>query len=64
MKEWDIPAATTAGSFNNHSKYKHEGVRYPCDQCEYSATTVSNIKKHIECKHEGMRHYSDQWALE
>ena len=32
----------------------HEGVRYPCEQCEYSSTTARNLKSHIENKHEGV----------
>ena len=27
---------------------KTEGLKYPCDKCEYSATTASSLKKHIE----------------
>ena len=25
---------------------KHEGVRYPCNQCDHIATYSGNIKKH------------------
>merc|ERR1711936_979813 len=30
---------TRADSLRTHKKSKHEGVRYPCDQCDYKATT-------------------------
>ena len=39
---------------------KHEGVKYPCDKCEYSATTASNLKVHIENKLQGVRYPCDQ----
>ena len=38
------------------AKIKHEGVRYPCNKCEYAATTASSLKIHIEIKHEGVRY--------
>ena len=42
-------------SLKRHKESKHEGIRYPCDQCGYAATTVSNLKQHKESKHEGIR---------
>ena len=39
-----------------HVENKHEGVRYPCSQCEYIATQASNLKVHVEYKHEGVRY--------
>ena len=38
---------------------KHEGIKYPCDQCEYSAVNLSNLKQHKEIKHEGIRYPCD-----
>lgn len=32
---------------------KHEGIRYPCDQCEYTTTDLSVQKGHKKSKHEG-----------
>jgi hypothetical protein len=29
----------------------HEGVRYPCSECNYAATTAWDLKKHVENKH-------------
>ena len=49
-------AATDAGYLKINIKYKHEGVRYPCGQCEYAATTASGLRKHIEYKHKGVRY--------
>ena len=30
---------------------KHEGIRYPYDQCEYAATTARTLKNNKEAKH-------------
>ena len=48
--------ATTAGSLKIHVESKHEGVRYPCNQCEYAATQPGVLKIHIENIHEGVRY--------
>ena len=34
----------------------HDGVRYPCDQCEYISTQPSNLKLHKESKLQGIRY--------
>ena len=34
-----------------HKEPKHEGIRYPCDQCEYTATQNGNLKSHKKEKH-------------
>ena len=39
------------GNLKEHRESIHEGVRYPCDQCDYKATTKGNIKKHKISKH-------------
>ena len=43
-----------------HKKSKHDGVRHPCDKCEYSATTLSDLKRHKKSKHERVRYPCDQ----
>ena len=40
-------------------KRKHDGVRYPCTQCEHTAPTRGNLKTHIAIKHEG--YFCDQY---
>lgn len=35
-----------------HKRSMHDGVRYPCDQCEYAATRILNLKLHIARKHD------------
>ena len=37
-----------------HKENKHEGVRYPCSECEYVATQAGNLRLHKENKHEGV----------
>ena len=43
-----------------HRKSKHEGVKYPCAECNYIATTSSHLKRHIAGQHEGLRYPCDQ----
>ena len=38
-----------------HKETKHEGIRYPCDECKYAAKRVFDLKRHKEYKHEGIR---------
>ena len=44
----------------SHIKSKHEGVRYPCDQCDYRATQKSLLLNHIKAKHEGVKYPCEQ----
>ena len=39
---------------------KHEGIRYPCDQCEYSAGAINDLNRHKGVKHEVIRIPCDQ----
>ena len=43
-----------------HKESKHEGIRYPCDQCDYAASMAKDLKRHKESKHEGIRYPCDQ----
>ena len=43
-----------------HKKQKHEGIRYPCDLCDYAVTDQRNLKRLIDSKHEGIRYPCDQ----
>ena len=43
-----------------HKKYKHDGIRYPCDQCEYTARYISHLKQHVLAKHVGFKYPCDQ----
>ena len=42
-----------------HRKSIHEGVRYPCDQCDFQARRKSSLTEHI-LKHEGVKYSCDQ----
>ena len=42
-----------------HRRSKHEGIRYPCDHCDYAATTPTGLRQHKESKHEGIRYPCD-----
>ena len=35
-------------------------MRYPCDQCDFSATRKLDLKVHVERIHEGVRYPCDQ----
>ena len=52
--------ATTYGNLKKHKDSKHKGIRYPCDQCDFSATTLSNLKAHKNAKHLGIRFPCDK----
>ena len=36
-------------SLLKHKKSIHEGVKYPCDQCDYKATEKGQLLKHMKC---------------
>ena len=50
----------TKNMLKQHKESKHEGVRYPCDECEYSANRLANLKMHKQSKHDGVRYPCDQ----
>lgn len=41
-----------------HYRSIHEGIKYPCNQCDFQAAGLSNIQKHIciQYKHEGVKY--------
>ena len=38
-----------------HHRAEHQGIRYPCSQCDYIAKFQRNLKRHIESEHQGIR---------
>ena len=46
--------SVTIPSYLKHIESKHEGVRCPCDKCEYAATEAGSLKRHIKSKHKGV----------
>lgn len=43
---------------SRHKAVVHEGILYPCDQCNYVATRTDHLKSHKEAKHEGIRRFA------
>ena len=39
-----------------HTKSKHEGVRYGCNQCDYQATKQGSLTIHIQSIHNGVKY--------
>ena len=37
-----------------HTKSKHEGVKYACNQCNHQSTRLHRLKSHIKSKHESV----------
>ena len=35
----------------NHIQSKHEGIKYPCNQCDHQAMERGSLKKHVLSKH-------------
>ena len=46
---------------NKEVKYtNHEGIKYPCNQCEYKASEKGQLQIHIQSQHEGIKYPCDQ----
>ena len=45
-----------ANALKKHVGSKHDGVRYPCLECKFTASTASYLKKHVEIKHKWVRY--------
>ena len=41
----------TEAELDYHNKYRHKGLEYPCDQCEYAGNKRMHLKKHTLRKH-------------
>ena len=46
------------GNLNKHKAIVHEGRRFQCDQCDYSASTTGNLKIHKGI-HTGVKYTCD-----
>ena len=44
------------GDLKGHQKYKHEGMIFACDQCEFRITVEFNLVFHKEAKLDGIRY--------
>ena len=45
-------------SLKLHVRVKHDGIRYPCDECKYKATTAGNLLKHTRKMHETVNNFN------
>ena len=39
-----------------HLRRKHEGIKYPCNRCDFQATLQQNLMTHKRSKHEGIKY--------
>ena len=46
--------------FNQHKQSYHNGLLYPCGQCDYKVFYEGNVSVHRRSKHEGIRYQCDQ----
>ena len=47
-----------------HKKFKHEGIKYECDQCDYKAAQPGKLKYHQQRKQDGVKYscpHCGQW---
>ena len=40
----------------NHIQSVHDGVKYPCTQCEYQASEKPNLYRHMNSIHHGINY--------
>ena len=48
---FDEDQVSTQESVQKNIQSKHEGIKYPCNQCDYQATHQSSLQTHIAAKH-------------
>ena len=48
--------ATTKGNLAQHKSAVHEGVKYPCRQCDYMATRKSSLARHRRAVQERVKY--------
>ena len=53
---------TKKGSLRKHIKTIHEGVKFPCEQCDYKATQKGDLLRHIKSKHQGVKFNLCTWG--
>ena len=52
----DIHTRITMETLAQHKREVHEGVKYPCGQCNYQATSKGNQTRHKRAVHEGVNY--------
>ena len=44
--------ASQRRNLSTHIKAIHDGVKFPCDQCDYKATWKQHLLKHKKSRHD------------
>ena len=52
--------ASQKTNLKRHKQSVHEGVKYPCNKCEYQATTKGALQRHQKSEHEGVKYSCNQ----
>ena len=50
----------SSSHLQTHIRSVHEGVKYPCDQCNHKASTSTNLHRHMKSVHDGVKYPCDQ----
>ena len=51
---------TQRSAMLKHIRAKHEGIKYPCNFCDFKAAEKCQVKRHEESIHEGIRYSCNQ----
>ena len=54
-----VHEATEQCHLQTHIQSLHDGIKYPCNQCDYQAKRLGHLREHIESKHEGIKYLCD-----
>ena len=60
LKKYCLPFILNNLPLLKHIKSIHEGVKFPCAQCDYTATDQNSLGRHIKSIHEGVKFPCDQ----
>ena len=50
-----LVSGITKKNLRVHKEQEHEGIRYPCDECEYVGARKLNLTAHKNAAHSGQR---------
>ena len=55
-KDTEYIQSTSKGDLAQQKRAVHEGVKYPCGQCDYQASSTGNLARHKRAVHEGVKY--------
>ena len=55
QKMWKV-ISSLKGSLDKNRRSVHEGMKYPCGQCEYQATLKGNLDRHKRAVHQEIKY--------